>query len=125
MQTNTQDRRKHELLAGLAMHTGTETWFRHWTGRLVYTDGLKYLAETAGAYWLIDLVASWCPHEKLGGEEFIAWKLAVRPDHTATATAEDGNGRALITQNIPLTDFPLDEISLYLTDGVLLLTSEY
>ncbi len=34
---------------------GTEKWYRHFTG-LVYTDGIKYLAENAGAYWLIDLV---------------------------------------------------------------------
>ena len=124
MQTNT-DRRKKDLLAGLAMHTGTATWFRHWTGSLVYTEGVKYLAETFGAYWLIDLVASWCPHKNLRGEDFIVWKLVVRPDHTATATADDGNGRVLITQDIPFTDFPLDEVTLYLANGVLLLTSEY
>jgi hypothetical protein len=125
MDTTAQDKRKEELLAGLAMHTGTETWFRHWTGRCTYTEGVKYLADTAGAYWLIDLVASWCAHQKLRGEEFVAWKLTVRRDHTATVTADDGNDHVLITQDIPFTDFPLEEVTLYLIDGVLLLPSEY
>lgn len=107
------------------MHTGTETWFQHWTGRFTYTEGVQYLAKTAGAYWLIDLVASWADDPTIRREDFVVWKLAVRPDHTATATATDGNGHVLITQGITFTDFPLEEITLYLTDNVLLLPSEY
>ena len=62
---------KAELESGLAMHTGSTRWFRHWTRRLVYTEGVQYLAEKASAYWLIDLVASWCPHPSLRNEEFV------------------------------------------------------
>lgn len=116
---------RSELEAGLAMHTGSARWFRHWTRRLVYTEGVQYLAEKASAYWLIDLVASWCPHPRLRDEEFVVWKLTVRPDRTATAIADDGNGRKLARQDIPWTDFPLDEVSLYLTDNTLLLPGEY
>ncbi|MBN8907947.1 MAG: hypothetical protein J0H99_15225, partial [Rhodospirillales bacterium] len=116
---------KAELESGLAMHTGSTRWFRHWTRRLVYTEGVQYLAEKANAYWLIDLVASWCPHPSLRSEEFVVWKLSVKPDRTAIAVADDGNGRELARQDISLTDFPLDEISLYLIDNTLLLPSEY
>jgi hypothetical protein len=31
----------------------------------------------------------------------------------------------VLTQNIPYTDFPLAEVKMYLTEGVLMLTSEY
>jgi hypothetical protein len=31
----------------------------------------------------------------------------------------------LVRQEIPFTDFPLEEITLYLANGTLLLTSEY
>ena len=48
-----------------------------------------------------------------------------RPARPATAIADDGNGRELARQDISLTDFPLDEVSLYLTDNTLLLPSEY
>ena len=120
-----KDDQKEAILSGLTAHIGTEKWFRHWSRRFTYTEGVRFLAEEAKAHWLIDLVASWCPHPALRGEEFIAWKLQVRPDRSAVATADDGNDRVLVTQEIPLTDFPLDEITLYITDNVLLLTSEY
>ena len=38
---------------------------------------------------------------------------------------EDTGERAKVRKKIPYTDFPLDEIKLYLIDNVLLLTSEY
>jgi hypothetical protein len=120
----TKDKRA-KLLASLAMHTGSESVFRHWTRRLVYTEGVQDLAEQAGAYWLIDLVASWMTHPRMRGEAFVVWKLTVNPDHTACAVADDGNGRELARQEIAHTDFPLEEISLYLTDNTLLLPSEY
>lgn len=116
---------KTELESGLAMHTGSTCLFRHWSRRLVYTEGVQYLAQKASAYWLIDLIASWCPHASIRAEEFVLWKLTVKPDRTATAIADDGNGRELARQDIPWTDFPLDEVSLYFTDGTLLLPSEY
>lgn len=116
---------KADLESGLAMHTGSTRWFRHWSRRLVYTEGVQYLAEKASAYWLIDLVASWCPHASLRNEEFVLWKLTVKADHSAVAIADDGNGRELARQDIAWTDFPLDEVSFYFTDGTLLLPSEY
>ena len=125
MESQTAHDIKAELESGLAMHTGSTRSFRHWTRRLVYTEGVQYLAEKANAYWLIDLVASWCSHPSLRNEEFVVWKLIVKADHTATAIADDGNGRELARQDISLTDFPLDEVSFYLTDNTLLLPSEY
>ena len=116
---------RETLPASLAMHTGSETIFRHWTAHLVYTEGVQDLAEQASAYWLIDLVASWVRHDALKGQEFVVWKLTVTDDHKATAIAEDGNDRELVRQDIEFTDFPLPEITLYLTDGTLLLPSEY
>lgn len=117
--------KKAKLLASLAMHTGSECVFRHWTGRLVYTEGVEDLAQQAGAYWLIDLVASWTIDGAMRDEEFVVWNLTVNAVRTAVAVADDGNGRELARQDIEYTDFPLDEIKLYLIDGTLLLPSEY
>ncbi len=42
----------------LAQFTGTEYWYRHAFKRsITYTDGVKYVAEKAGAYWLIDEIS--------------------------------------------------------------------
>ncbi len=35
--------------ADLAQFTGTEQWYRHWLGKALYTDGVKFVADQAGA----------------------------------------------------------------------------
>ena len=89
--------------------------FKHWTGRLVFTQGVKWIADNAaggsGAYWLIDACASWLP--KLKGGDFIVFKLVVSPDKSAVLTADDGNGNIWVTQAIEWTDFDQPECELY------------
>ncbi|MCK1641666.1 hypothetical protein IVA95_30015 [Bradyrhizobium sp. 157] len=44
--------------ADLAHFTGTAEWYRHGLNRrMLYTDGVQYLAEKGGAYWLLDKIA--------------------------------------------------------------------
>jgi hypothetical protein len=120
-----RERLREELPQELAQFSGDLVRYRHWTNRLIYTPGVKHLAERAGAYWLIDLVASWQLYRKVAAEEFQVWKLAVRADKTATATATDGNRGKLATQRIEFTDFPLQDISIWLVQGTLMLPGEY
>lgn len=114
---------EEKLKAELAGFTGTENYYKHFTGML-FTDGVKFLADKAGAYWLIDIVASYqCKLKNIG---FQLWTLKVNPDKTAIVTAkEDADMPILVTQEIQFTDFPLSEIELYCIDGVLILPSEY
>ena len=125
---NTQGRVRPDpetLLQELGRFTGDLERYRHWTRRLIYTPGIQHLAEKAGAYWLIDLVASWQLKPEVSQEDFQVWKLVVRPDRTATAIAT-GDGQGVLTsQDIPWTDFPLDEITVWLIDRTLLLPGEY
>ena len=112
--------------ANLSLFTGTEQYHRLYR-HVVLTDGTKYLAEAAGAFWLMDAIASYLP-QFTGRQEFIVAKL-VRTDITAQLTLDDGNGRVLDQQHIPFTDFPLTNIQLYACWGgefwVLMLCSEY
>ncbi len=70
----------------LAQFTGSENWYRHGFNRnVLYTDGAQHVAEHGGAYWLLDEIAIIQPYNKaVATEEFQVWKLAVRPDRTAT-----------------------------------------
>ena len=59
----------------------------------------------------------------------LAWKQRARPNE-ALVTSDDGNNHLLITQEIPFTDFALDEVSLYVTSDdyngiVVMLPSDY
>lgn len=105
-----------ELEKSLVQFTGTEEWHR-WSvlfRNALLTDGTKYLAETAGAYWLMDIIASWNKtDDKVMDEYFQVWRLEVHPDHSATITATDGNDNEIARQEIEYTDFPLQEIELY------------
>lgn len=111
------------LKSELGQFTGTEHYYRHWLG-LRYTDGVKFLAEKAGAYWLIDLVASYQP--RLKNEAFQVWTLK-KTDKGFMAVRDDGNDHILRRQLISYSDIPTDILPLKMcfTDNVLMLTSEY
>jgi hypothetical protein len=100
--------------AELPQYSGSEQWHRHGlVGNILFTDGAKYVADKAGAYWLLDEIALAQRFEKsVAAEEFQLWRLTVKLDHTAVLAREDGNGVAVLSKPIPFTDFPLDEIKL-------------
>jgi len=113
--------------ADLWQFTGSETWYRHGLVKdVLFTDGIKYLAERAGAYWLIDEIAlSQRSVKRLARKRFQVWELYVTHDHEGLLTCEDGDGHRLHTKRIPYTDFPLTEVTLYFTNSTILLPSEY
>ena len=113
--------------AALGQFTGSESWYRHGINRAVlFTDGAKYVADQAGAYWLLDEIAIIQPHDaRLRGEEFQVWKLAVNADQTGALTCEDGSDNVVYTKQIEYTDFPREGITLYFTNNTILLPSEY
>lgn len=114
------------LAADLAHFTGTERWYSHWTRSCVYTDGVKYFAEKAGAYWFLDILATEftfvCKRH-----EFLGVTLAVK-DGTASIIVDDGDGKVLRRRKIDFTDCPEGDWKFYFIDGArptILLPSEY
>jgi hypothetical protein len=111
--------------AELGQFTGSEHWYLHELTGVLYTDGAKYLAENAGAYWLLDEISIAQRFEEGLKDEFQVWTLSVRPDSTATLTCDDGNGTILFTKELAYTDFPLPTITLYCSEGTIYLPSEH
>ena len=120
------DTEKRFTVEELAQFIGTEHWYRHQIVRCVlYTDGVHYVAERAGAFWLIDEVALAQRGEPaLDGEEFQVWTLIV-DGSAAILRCDDGNGTVLLEKLIDYTDFPEPGIKLYFTNGVIMLPGEY
>ena len=109
----------------LAQFTGSEQFYRHSLMRSInYSEGVHYLAETAGAHWLVDKVATLQLEPEIKREEFQVWKLNVAND-AGTLTCEDGNGNVVHSEEITFTDFPLDHIDLWFANGVIYLPSEH
>jgi hypothetical protein len=113
-------------LEHLTQFTGTEQWYRHALNRKVlFTDGAKYVADQAGAYWLLDEIAlAQLSEQAVKAESFQLWKLEVN-DETAQLICEDGNGNAKFTKYIAFTDFPEPGVQFYFTDNTILLPGEY
>jgi len=115
------------LKTELAHFTGTEQYHKFSIlSNLKLTDGAKHLADKAGAYWLMDIIASYqkqCQKDPML-RDFQLWTLKVE-DGVGVVTCERDTDDVAIKQEIPYTDFPLDEIKLYCINGVILLTSEY
>jgi len=90
----------------------------------VATDGIIALAEAAGCFWLLDIIRSYQTDKRLD-PAFQVWKLTVKHEDSTGVVHGYNDTELIITQEIPFTDFPLDEVKLYLMDGVILLPSEY
>lgn len=113
-----------ELDYALKHYQAGDTLYRHSPSRLVYTEGVRYMAEEASAYWLIDAIMSWQTNPRAQAEEFQLWVLTVASNRTAELLMDDGNGNVILRQKIAYTDFPLAEVRLYFENQVLLLPSE-
>lgn len=110
----------------LSQFTGTERYFRI-SRRHLLTDGTKYLAEQAECFWLMDAIVTHLV--EIGTADwFVVVKTTVQ-NSAALMVYSDGNGKEHARQEIPYTDFPLVEQTLYACwDGehwVLMLASEY
>ena len=119
-----------ELNQKLTGFTGTINWYHHWTNLLSYTDGVKTLAESVGAFWLIDAIASWQIKPKVAKCDFQVWTLTVKEDQTAALQMQEDTGlQPVVTQQLVYTDFPVGVFKLWVEgngqERVLLLPSEH
>ena len=114
------------LLHELSQFTGTEEYYEHSIGRmrLLLTDGCHFVRERFQAYWLFDVVLSHQTSKRVRDEVFQVWKLK-RFRKRWIINCTDGNGKLLAKQIIEYSDFPLDEITIWIEDGVALLPSEH
>lgn len=119
---------KQEILEALPHFMGTEQIWEHRTFAfsIYLSDGCNYLKLKAQFCWFFDLVAS---HQaKLKHEDFQCWKLSRKSGNEFEITCEGGDENQLLTQRIPFSDFPLDELRIWvIRDGSLIcmLPTEY
>ncbi|WP_430451513.1 DUF6876 family protein [Rhodopirellula europaea] len=106
----------------LNQFSGDLVRFRHSINRrVIYTPGVRHVAEDGGAYWLIDAIAS-----HIGSPEFNKaadrdyrigtmhfWTLPRNGSGGAELFAKaDSPEDAFIVQDIPFTDFPMTSIDI-------------
>ena len=106
-------------------HNGSENFYCHKPSLILYTDGVKSLAEGCSAYWLIDLIVSHQGYSKVKAEAFQVWDLHRVKDNEFTIICTDGNHNQVTHQQIPFSDFPYDLATVWLVDGCMMLPCEY
>jgi len=122
-----------ELDRELGGFIGTVNYYKSFPSGVYLTDGIKYVADRASAYWLFSDV-SILIKGKYKTVPFQVWSLDVRPDNTARLTMREGSGEPLLhDQMIEYTDFPVGTFEFWAvqgyvereTDFVIMLKSEY
>ena len=111
----------------LSNFRGSENFYEHNLLNIscIMTEGIKYLADEANAYWLLDAILSHQTNTLVRKEEFQVWSLKKDIGEKWILSCEDGNKHEIVIQRIPYSDFPIDEITIWFTNGTLLLPSEY
>jgi hypothetical protein len=109
----------------LSQFYGTEQYHKTFVfnPKLKHTDGVQYFAKEAGAFWFLDIVATDI-YALTKQEPFLSIVLQVK-NGSANIFIENGDCEVLETRTIEHTDCPTGEYSFFLTDNVLMLTSEY
>jgi len=107
----------------LRQFTGDLVRYRHALNpTVIYTPGVEFLAEQGGAYWLIDVIASYLTRKVIDNaartdsrvRSLHFWRLDVAEDHSALVTARADTGcPPFVSQEIPFTDFPLEYVSIW------------
>ena len=104
---------------------GSENFYVQKPSLILYTDGVKSMAESCGAYWLIDLVVSYQGNREINLQRFQVWELKREMEDAFLVAATDGNNNQIASQKIPFSDFPYDTVTLWLVDGCIMLPTEY
>jgi hypothetical protein len=109
----------------LSQFYGTEHYYQTFafTPKLVHTDGVQYFAEQAGAFWLLDVIATEV-YPLIKQNPFMVLTMTVN-DKKAKLVVDDGDANWIYQKNIDFTDCPDGEYRFYLVGDVLMLPSEY
>lgn len=111
-----------------------QTYYQKQITGFNYTEGVRHVAQTGDAYWLLMLISNAQLYAGVSREEFQVWRLTVNEDHSALLTCTDGgkviddhgdrSEMIVYSRIIPFVDFPLSEITFYLEWGTLMLPRE-
>jgi hypothetical protein len=79
---------------------GSERFFYHRPSRILLTSGVKHLADTCSAYWLIDIIISYQCKKQLQKERFQVWDLKRINENRFMVVASDDNHNSIACQYI-------------------------
>jgi hypothetical protein len=116
-----------QQLPNLSQFHGSEVFFRHLTGA-VYSEGVRFVAQMCGAFWLIDEVLFGQMDRRVRANprlrEIQFWRLSVVGSEATLTCREDDGEPPAYTKQIPYTDFPEGDFDLWFENRTLYLPQE-
>jgi hypothetical protein len=106
----------------LHQFTGDLERYRHLNRHVIYTPGVRFVADRANAYWLVDAIASYFGSQEMTEaferddrlKDLQFWRLDVSADRSAALSGRaDSDVAPFIIQLIPYTDFPLESVDIW------------
>jgi uncharacterized membrane protein len=92
---------------------------------VAYTAGIKFMADEAGAHWLVNEIAVAQRLQHMTDEQFQVWKLDVFRNNQALLTCYNEKASTIYRKRIDYTDFPFDEVSIFCVRAIIMLPREY
>jgi hypothetical protein len=121
----------NKIKVELQQFIGSETFYKIPLIGTRFTDGIKYLADTAECFWLVT-DASVIAKSLMNKSYFVTVdfkRLSEKEREEKQCEAlihySDGNDKIFETHRYNVTDFPLDELRLFFVENTLMLPSEY
>lgn len=120
---------QEDLQTGLSQFTQVDGWYQHWLNKFVFTDGVKWLCDQTRSRWLLNEIALYQAKIKADYgnlEPFQIWQI-----HRLSASAvllswgQQPTQPPLFQKQFKTSDFALEQVSLWLVSGILMLPSEY
>ena len=108
---------KNEILETLSSFYGTEAYHPTIIKNVIITDGVKYVADSCQAYWLIDLMASYNVQLKKDKVHGVVVKVTCQDGLVKLEGINMYNDHVEFAREFISSDFPLDEIAFYLVDN--------
>lgn len=115
----------NELKAQMQQCTGTTRYHKLTLTPLLATDGIKMMAEKAGAFWLIDAIGSYQFKSRIKSLAIQFWTLEVKNNKAVLYCVQDCGKPKLVKQEIKYTDFPEGSWNFYVQQGIIMLPEEY
>lgn len=115
-----------DLKNALADFYGSEKFYRHNLNRsTIHTEGVKFFAENAGCYWLLDIIATEPKIQQCMLDHGAIITLNVDGTKGTITVRKDSDEPAAFTRKLNYTDAPQGEWKFFFFNNVIMLPSEY
>lgn len=102
---------ENEIKHNLAAFGGSETLYKNVLFKgVVYTEGVRYIATSCDAYWLVTDLLAYVSSLKIHHDFIVIHLFKQKNENNASLVFEDGNDNAIRpVQKYSFTDFPLND----------------